>query len=335
LKDSPPITTFLRFLLGAACTVIILWGIKAASEVLSPVLLGLLLAYATVPFPTWLMQRFKISKGAAIAVTGAAVICLGLYLLFALNLAAGRISERLPVYQVRLIQLYEQLTVFASAHGVTPPSISVKSLLTPERLSDITRFVLPAAGVVISDGLLIFFLAFLIVMEMLQGAGAKQSPLAAILSSYGADARVYVTVTARSAAINAAINLVFLFLMGVDTPVIWSALYFLLDFIPTLGFILALVPPTFVTLLMYGWKRALLVAGGLILTNAIVDNVVTPIFMRHAVDVSFLEITLSLLGWTFLLGLTGAILSIPLTLGLKKAIATSLRNDQPSPEPSG
>jgi predicted PurR-regulated permease PerM len=90
-----------------------------------------------------------------------------------------------------------------------------------------------------------------------------------------------------------------------------------------------------VTLLMYGWKRALLVACGLIVTNAIVDNVITPIFMKKAVDVSFLEITLSLVGWTFLLGLTGAILSIPLTLGVKKVIVKSLRDDQPTPEPSG
>jgi AI-2 transport protein TqsA len=61
--------------------------------------------------------------------------------------------------------------------------------------------------------------------------------------------------------------------------------------------------------------------GGLILTNVIVDNVVKPIFMKHAIDVSFLEFTLSLVLWAFLLGLTGAILAIPLTLALRKLIA--------------
>jgi AI-2 transport protein TqsA len=118
--------------------------------------------------------------------------------------------------------------------------------------------------------------------------------------------------------------------MGVDTPFVWSFLYFFLDFIPTLGFVIALVPPTFVTLLMYGWKRALVVAAGLILTNLIVDNVITPIFMKHAVDVSFLDITLSLVLWAFLLGLTGAILAIPLTLALRKFAA----RDSSEPEPA-
>ena len=98
---------------------------------------------------------------------------------------------------------------------------------------------------------------------------------------------------------------------------------------------IALVPPTFVTLLMYGWKRALVVACGLILTNLIVDNVVTPIFMNHAVDVSLLEITLSLVGWALLLGLTGAILAIPLTLSLKKFLGKNLVQEPLVVEPSG
>jgi AI-2 transport protein TqsA len=123
--------------------------------------------------------------------------------------------------------------------------------------------------------------------------------------------------------------------MGVDTPVVWSFLYFFLNFIPTLGYVIALVPPTFVTLLMYGWKRALVVACGLILTNLIVDNVVTPIFMNHAVDVSLLEITLSLVGWALLLGLTGAILAIPLTLSLKKFLGKNLVQEPLVVEPSG
>ena len=123
--------------------------------------------------------------------------------------------------------------------------------------------------------------------------------------------------------------------MGVDTPLIWCFPYFLLDFIPTLGFLIALVPPTSVTLLMYGWKRALLVACGLILSNLIVDNVVTPMFMKKAVDVFLLEITLSLVGWAFLLGLAGAILAIPLTLGLKKPILKTPGEEQLTTGPAG
>ena len=85
----------------------------------------------------------------------------------------------------------------------------------------------------------------------------------------------------------------------------------------------------------FGWKRALLVACGLILTNVIVDNMVTPIFMKRAVNVSFLEITLSLVFWAFLMGLAGAILAIPLTLALKKFLAKNWSEPEPVLNPSG
>jgi AI-2 transport protein TqsA len=324
----------LRFLQGAACTVIVLWGVSAASPVLGPLLLGLLFAYALVPFPRWLIRRFGFPKNAAIATTAAVVVAGALCLIFSLDLATERIKETLPVYEQRLATLHEQVAVSMSAHGVDTSVESVRNLLTPQRLREIAGDLLTVVRAIISIGLLILLLAFLFVTEMAD-VGVKRSVLAERLDYYGSGAGNYVAITARSAGINALVNLVFLFAMGVETPVVWSLLYFFLDFIPTLGFLIALVPPTFVTLLMFGWKRAVVVACGLILTNLIVDNVVTPIFMKQAVDVTFLEITLSLVGWAFLLGLIGAIVAIPLTLALKKFVAETLKSEQVTIQPSG
>ncbi|MGA7029253.1 MAG: AI-2E family transporter [Candidatus Acidiferrales bacterium] len=334
MKDSSPYPV-LRLVLGAACTIIILAGVKTASSILGPLLLSLLLAYAAVPFPRWLMLRFKLKKSSAIILTAVAVAAFGLYLLLALDLATVRIAAKLPIYEAQLANLYQQIAVFMNAHNIVAPSLSVKGVLTPERLREISRAVLPEAGAIISNGMLIGLLAFLFIIEMAGEIGAKAGPLAESLAYYGSDAASYVSVTAKTAGINALINLVFLIVMGVDTPVVWSFLYFFLDFIPTLGFVVALLPPTFVTLLMYGWQRALLVAGGLILSNLIVDYTVTPIFMKHAVGVSFLEITLSLVGWAFLLGLAGAILAVPLTLALRKFVAKNVVQSEPALNLSG
>ncbi|MGC2721111.1 MAG: AI-2E family transporter, partial [Candidatus Acidiferrales bacterium] len=263
-----------------------------------------------------------------------AVLAFVLFLLLPLDFAAVRISQRLPLYEQLLSARYQQFGGFMAAHDLSAPTISIKSVLTPDRLREATRIVLPEAGAIISSGVLISFLAFLFVAAMVEDTGVTRGPLAEKLAYYGSAARSYVMVTAKSASINAVLNLIFLSVMGVDTPVLWAAVYFVLDFIPTVGFIAALLPPTFVTLLMYGWKRALVVAIGLVLTNLLIDNLVTPIFMKHAVDVSLLEITLSLMGWTFLLGVPGAILAIPLTLALKKFIDKELREEAVAVEPA-
>jgi AI-2 transport protein TqsA len=334
MRDNSP-SPVLRFLLAAACVVIILAGIRATAAILAPLLLGLLLAYAVVPFPQWLMRRFKLTKRTAIVLTAVAAGSAAIYLVFAVDLATVRVAAKLPLYEEHLVLLYERVANFASDHGFQAPILSVRNVLNPARLKEITRVLLPEAGVVISNGLLVTLLAFLFMMEMAEDIGVKLNPLAETLAYYASNAQSYVTVTAKTAGINALLNLAFLLLMRVDTPVVWCFVYFFLDFIPTLGFIVALIPPTFVTLLMYGWKRALLVACGLIVTNVIVDNVVTPIFMKHAVDISFLEITLSLVLWAFLLGLTGAILAIPLTLSLKKIIAKNVSEPEVALAPSG
>jgi predicted PurR-regulated permease PerM len=213
-KPRPPILSLLQ---GAACTVIILLGVKVASPIIAPLLLALLLAYAVTPFPNWLMRRFKLSKSAAIAMTAVAAGALTLYLVLAVDLATVRIAAKLPVYEQRLVSLYEQIASFMSANGIVAPSLSVKSILTPDRLREITRVALPEAGVVISNGLLISLLGFLFVIQMAEQIGVKRGPLAESLVYYGSDARSYVTVTAKTAGINALINLAFLLVMGVDT----------------------------------------------------------------------------------------------------------------------
>ena len=76
-------------------------------------------------------------------------------------------------------------------------------------------------------------------------------------------------------------------------------------------------------------------AGGLILTNLIVDNVVTPMFAKRAMSISFLELTLSLVGWGFLLGLPGAIAAVPLTLASKDLFEKKLGQKWLATEQSG
>ena len=325
----------LPLLQGTAYIVIILWGARLLSDLLGPLLLSLLLAYAVAPFPKWLMHRFRLSKARATGLTAVALSATGLLVVSALELGVAGLTIRLPIYGQRLAGLYERVTVFLSAHGVEPTGLAVKNVLTPERLSEITVFLVPAAGAIFAKGALILLVAFLLIVEMLHGTEGKPGPLGEILAKHGFHSRKYVAVTAKTAGINALLNLVFLLAMGVDGAFLWVFLYFFLDFIPTLGFSIALIPPTFITLLMQGWKRALLVGCGLVLTNLIVDNLIMPMFAKRELSISFLEITLSLVGWTFLFGLPGAIMAIPMTLALKELVAKNFVQRELAKEASG
>jgi predicted PurR-regulated permease PerM len=309
-----------RFLQAVACVVIIMWGIRTMSHLLVLLLMALMLAYAFVPLPKWLMQQFKIHKSAALALTVALLGALNAVVITLLYESLARTTQRLPMYHERFIGLFEKITSFASAHGMVLGNTSTAKLFTSDRILEVARVVLRQAGGFLGDGLLISILAFIFLVEMAEEIGGKRSPLAEKLAYYGGGVQRYIGISAETGLITALANLVVLVALGVDSPVLWCVLYFFLHFIPNVGFILALLPPTLLALLILGWKKALLVAGCLIVTQLLTDYALTPILMKKGVHISFLEIMVSLLFWGFLLGPAGAILAIPLTITLKKFI---------------
>lgn len=335
MKSSSPSLSNLHPLQIGACVVILLWGIKTLSSVLGPLLLGLMLAYAVVPFPIWLMERFKLSKSRATTVTAIALVAAGVPALFALELSIGRLAARMPVYEEHLTGLFNQITVLISHfRAIDLQNLSFSNVVTAERVGSMIMSVVPQASSIASEVLLICLLSSLLVIEMLPDSEANPGGISHALLSQGIYARSYIVVTAKSAGINALLNLAFLLAMGVETPFLWCVLYFFFSFIPFVGPAIAMIPPICLALLMLGWKRALIVAGVLVLTQLVVGNVVMPIIAKKSMNISFLEITLSLVGWTFLLGLPGAIAAIPLTLVLKGFLASKMGHDnvaEPAP----
>jgi len=316
----------MRLLLGAACLVIILWGVVQASHLIVLVLLGILLACSFLPLHEWLMQRFKLRKGIAIGLGVSLVGTLCLVTVFSLYEGISRYRGELPAYEQRFMVLYERVLVFLNAHAIHLAGLSGPKLPSSERILAWGRVVAPQAAGFLSDGLLVTLLSVLFVIAMVEQPGTKRSALGETLRHYGQDVQRYIGVTAKTNAIAALANLVVFLVFGVEFPLLWSVLTFFFRFIPNIGFVLALAPPSLLALLLFGWKRALLVAGALIAVGMIVDYVINPIFMKKAARISFLEMMLSLVFWGALLGAAGGILAIPLTMTLRKFIDEQFRD---------
>jgi predicted PurR-regulated permease PerM len=110
-----------------------------------------------------------------------------------------------------------------------------------------------------------------------------------------------------------------LLILGVDYPVLWGFLAFLLNYIPNLGSIIAAIPAFILSLIQLGFGTAVLVLAGYFLVNFIIGNIVEPRMMGRKLGLSTLVIFISLILWGSLLGLVGAILCIPLTITAKFA----------------
>ena len=105
--------------------------------------------------------------------------------------------------------------------------------------------------------------------------------------------------------------------LDVDFPLVWGLLAFLMNFIPTLGSLLAAVPPVLLALVQFGPGRALAVALGFIFVNLTLGTFIEPHFMGRRFGLSTLVIFLSLIFWGWVWGPIGMLLSVPLTMILK------------------
>ena len=310
----------LRLLLAGACIVIISWGIKSASDILSLILLGFLLAYSALPLLNWLIRRFHLSKTAALTIAIGLVGSSQLVIVLLLYENIAKAKEKLPFYEARWLDLSQSVAVFLHTHGIHTDSLASPNLSDSNELVKYAQMLLPAASHILSNASVVVVLGGVILSTIVAKSEKAQSRMS-IMNKIQGDVAHYIGVSAMAGSMMALANLALLVAFGVDFPLLWSILYFFLQFVPKVGVIIALIPPCFLALLMLGWRKALLVAAGLVVIQVIANYIVVPMLRKKkGVTVSFTETMLSMMWWGFLFGPAGSILAIPLTLSLKRAI---------------
>ena len=112
---------------------------------------------------------------------------------------------------------------------------------------------------------------------------------------------------------------IWLTILGVDSPVLWAFLAFLLNYVPTVGSIISAIPAVILSLVQFGIGRAALTAAGYLIVSFILGNVIEPRLMGQRLGLSTLVVFLSMIFWGSLLGMIGVVLCIPFTMTLKFA----------------
>ena len=117
---------------------------------------------------------------------------------------------------------------------------------------------------------------------------------------------------------------IILWIFGIDFLVIWATLAFLLNFIPVIGSIIAVILPSLMALVQFeSIPYALLIALIIIILQNIIGNFIEPKIFGNKLGLNPLVILLSLLLWGYIWGIVGVLLSIPLTAIIKIIISQS------------
>ncbi len=140
----------------------------------------------------------------------------------------------------------------------------------------------------------------------------KSAKVQNVLSHINRDIRTYINVhTAISLATGLSVGIA-CYLMGVPFFYLWGFIAFVLNYIPTIGSIIATVPPVIMSLIQLGAGPALLVAVVVAGVQTFWGNVVEPKIAGDSLGLSPLVILLSLVFWSWMWGVVGAILAVPI-----------------------
>jgi predicted PurR-regulated permease PerM len=313
-----------QVLFSLACVVVIVFGLRAAAPILLPSALALFLAVLSLPVMLWL-RKHRVPKASAIVIPVLLnVAVVGLLILVA-SQSVSQLQRELPTYLNTLTQLQSD---WMQAIEVRT-DVVLSDYLTLE-LIDAGAVIGFARGAVgrIAQLLSMTFLVFLIMAFMLSEATVFPEKFRFLTSNSGfednrlekivSEVQTYLGIKTVISLATGVILGTWAYAMGLDFPVLLGLAAFLLNYIPTVGSIIAAIPAVLLSIILFGtFGHAVLVALGYVTVNTVFGNIIEPNLMGRRLGLSTLVVMLSLLFWGWAWGPLGALLSVPLTVIVK------------------
>jgi predicted PurR-regulated permease PerM len=313
----------MRWLLAGACFVIIVAGARAAEPILVPLLLAAMLAIICVPPMQWL-KGHGFPGWLAIVLVVLFVLAVGTAFGTVIGTSLIDFSASLPYYQARLQTEMAGLVAWFAAHGVELSSRVLQETLNPGQVLRVAGRIFSGVGDVLSRIGLILLLTVFILFEWgtVRGKVTVAFPDSAEvhlsqLSRVSENVKRYLALKTVFSLATGALVALLLTALGVDYALLWGLLAFLLNYVPTIGSIIAAVPGVILAFLQLGWDGALIATIGYLAINITISNLIEPRVLGQGVGLSTLVVFLSLLFWGWVLGPVGMLLSVPLTMIFK------------------
>jgi predicted PurR-regulated permease PerM len=312
-------------LVTLAAFVIVVAGMKAAAPLLVPFLLALFIAILVAsPFST--LQRLGLPAGPALLLVLTVLVGLAFLLGALVGDSLQNFSSAFPGYQARLQETVATLLAWLSSHGVHVSSQLVADYLDPGKAMKMVAGILSGMGGMLTNGFLILITVIFLMLEAAsfpdkwRMASDNAETSLAQFRAMTTKINSYMGIKMLTSLATGAAIIVWLVILGVDYPFLWGLLAFLLNFVPTIGSIIAAVPAVILALVQLGVGSALLAAAGYLLVNIVIGTFLEPRFMGKGLGLSTLVVFLSLVLWGWVLGPVGMLLSVPLTMALKIAL---------------
>lgn len=191
-------------------------------------------------------------------------------------------------------------------------------------LTRVAKTLLGSAVGIVSALVVIFFLTLLILIES-RDWGRKISTITHWRTEWrltesaeviAQKVRAYLLIRGVLGLATAALYGLWLWFFGAGLIFVWALLTFLLNFIPTVGSIIAGLLPVIYVVATQDLGTAVAVGAGLLVIEQVMGNFIDPKVSGNRISVSPLVVLVGLLFWSWIWGIPGALLAAPVTVAL-------------------
>lgn len=304
--------------LGVVTALLVVAALRASYPVSMPLAVAILIVAAAWPIKPWLGRFLPSSFSYLGTVLALALVFLGFML--AVYVAAAQMVEAFARRQDEFARIYASVTGWAERWG-----IHVGGQDGYARLIEFGQLALANTYTVLGY---LGFIALLVAFGLPE-VPALRRKIAEEFSSDGRSAlfttadeiagkvRQYLGVTTVTSVLTGIGSALWALAIGLDLALVWGLLNFLLNFVPVVGNIVGVIPPSLYALAQFRdltWTAVVFV--GYAVLQIAISNFVYPMLQGRRLSISPVGILVSLAFWSWVWGIAGALIAVPLTVAV-------------------
>ncbi|MBO8456916.1 MAG: AI-2E family transporter [Spirochaetes bacterium] len=325
------ITVFLAFI----SAVLFFSILKIMASVVIPIVIAVFLSFVLYPLVKFINKKVRIpglSKSGVFGIISVIVIIgIAIYILMSVLFSSTKsMLSVYPKYEARLTEFYITVSNFFDLSFNNEQSLFENLWNQLGIRNAVQKAAISTSGTFINffkTLMIILLTMFFLLLEFSQFGkkiplifkGKREQQVRNLLSDITRETTVYLSTKFYISLITGIlVYLAFLFI-GLDFPVLWGFLAFVLNFIPNIGSIAVGVGAIFFSFLQF-WPEPLpiiLVAVSILAIEMIMGNILEPKIQGNNLGLSPFIIITSLSFWGWLWGFPGMVLSVPMMVVLK------------------
>ena len=322
--------TISRTILTISGLIIIFAGLKSADKIIVPFFVMFI---ALISFPLLkFFQSKKINTPLSVTLVIFTIVSVSLSIAALIGSSLNGFRKSLPFYKEKIYNEIDKISVVIEKYGIDIDSNALQEYVDPTFIMQSVANTISAFGNVLTNYLLILLI---VMFTLLEAAGFSNKIKKAFNNSdqsiinfhvFSENMNKYLSIKTIVSIITGLIIYIALTIVGLDHAIMWGLMAFFLNYIPSIGSIIASIPAIIIALIQFNFYYTILVAIIYLVTNIVMGSLIEPRYLGKELGLSTLIIFLSLLFWGWLLGPVGMLLSVPLTMIVVK-IALQSNND--------